>query len=197
MRDDVHLDPAARLPTAAAVTCGAMRVAVAVVLAAAAACGSGSHGEALYLGDGETQLCVPTADDPDAGTLFGDGIVRNDSSNLVRIVEVRLLDASQMQLRAAYLVPIDPTEGLVGMRHTTNTSPFPSAWEERQVAVGTELSPGEVRNLVVEVEAEAEARTASAGPIEIVYEDERGARSQQHMATTIYLTRDGCERLTG
>ena len=192
----MHRDPAARLRTAAAVTCGARRVAVAVVLAAAA-CGTGSPGEALYLGEGETQSCVPTADDPDAGTLFGDGIVRNDSSNLVRIVEVRLLDASQMQLREVYLVPVDPTEGLVGMRHTTNTSPFPSAWEERQVARGAELSPGEVRNVVVEVEAEAEARTASAGPIEIVYEDERGARSQQHMATTLYLTRDGCERLTG
>lgn len=197
MRDDVRLDPAARLRTAVAVTCGARRVAVAVVLAAAAACGTGSPGEALYLGDGDTQLCVPTADDPDAGTLFGDGIVRNDSSGLVRIVEVRLLDASQMRLREVYLVPVDPAEGLVGMRHTTNTSPFPSAWEERQVARGAELPPGEVRNLVVEVEAEAAARTASAGPIEIVYEDERGAWSQQLMATTLYLTRDGCERLTG
>jgi hypothetical protein len=174
------------------------RAMVAVVAAATTACGTGSHGEALFVGDGETQLCVPTADDPDAGTLFGDGLVRNDSDHLVRIVDVRLLDASHMQLREAYLVPVDPTEGLVGMRHTSNTSPFPPTWEERQVARGTELPPGEMRNLVVEVEAGDEARTASAGPIEIVYENERGGRSQQQqMPTTIYLTRDDCARLTG
>lgn len=177
---------------------GLARIAGAVAaIAATAACGQGAsaEGDALFLGDGEQKICVPMPADAGAGTIFGDGIIHNAADEAVTIRAVELVGADGMQLQDAYIVGVG-SDGLVGIRHTTNQAPLPKAWETRVPAASATIPPGEVVNLVAVVLPDHTKTTVSGDHMLITYEDARGRRYHQETTTSFYISRDPCSEIT-
>lgn len=167
---------------------------VATLVAASTACDRGGDptGDALGLGQGEHDVCVPAPSTVERGTMFGDSVLENRSDSAVTISAVELVEPQGMRLREAALVMVEPGADLIGIRHVSNSEPLPASWDNRVPAEGAVVRPGEEWNLVPIVESDAEG-VASAKATRIYYETANGKKFQQDTITALLVTTGSCE----
>ena len=172
---------------------GRWGVAGCAVLAAVAlaGCGDSREGSALVLDAGAERICVPAPADIGEGTLFGGTWLDHRGDGDLTFTGLDLLDPDGLTLTEALLAP-DPWPGdLVGMRHESNTDPFPEQWDDRISLAGAVLQAGETRNLVIVVTADG-ADVATVTGLRVGYADADERRYHQDVAVTLMVANIPC-----
>ncbi len=163
-----------------------------LVVAALGACSDAREGSALTLDAGADEICVPAPADADVGTMFGGTWLAHQGDGDLTFTAIELLDPDGLTLTEALLVADPWPDGdLVGMRHTSDTSPLPAEWDDRVAATGARLQPGETRNLVVIVTTDG-ADVATAAGVRLGYADARGRRYHQDLSVTLMVATISC-----
>ncbi len=162
------------------------------LLMAGAGC-SVSPGYSSVLTDGGTdEMCFVDVPPSEGKTLVGE-VITNNGDQPVTVTEVKLLDAKDMVVEDAYIIPMQSGPGTtLGVSSTLTKDPEVQAiLDQAEPAEGYVIGPGEQVNVVTAVSIAAAVRQGTASGIEV--------RSEQWPDTNVSdarikmtMTKDSC-----
>lgn len=138
------------------------------LLMAGAGC-SVSPGYSSVLTDGGTdEMCFVDVPPSEGKTLVGE-VITNNGDQPVTVTEVELLDAKNMVVEHAYIIPMRSGPGAaLGMSSTLTKDPEVQAMlDQAEPAEGYVIGPGEQVNVVAAVSIAADVRQGTAAGIEV------------------------------
>ena len=109
---------------------------------------------------------------PSEGKVLVGEVVTNNGDQPVTVTEVKLLDAEDILIGDAYIIPMKPGPGTaLGVSSTLTKDPKIRALLEQAVpAAGYVIAPKELINVLVEVSIPANVRQGTASGIDVRYE---------------------------
>lgn len=144
-------------------------------------------GGPLSLGAESLEWCTPGSEGGARHTL-ADRRMQLDGSEQVTIRAVNLVDARNLELLDAVLVPSEG-RGLIGARrnwppdHGPGQGELPDTWSERISAIGASVEPGSEWNMALGLESKSVE--AGAKSVVIRYEDGSGDQFEVEYPTKI------------
>ncbi|MBG6190094.1 hypothetical protein IWX64_001028 [Arthrobacter sp. CAN_A212] len=142
-------------------------------LIAGAGCSLSPGHSSILTDEGLDEICfldVP----PSEGTAVVGEVINNNGDQPVTIMAVTLLDARDILIEDAYIIPMEPGPGTaIGASSTLTKDPeIRARLDQALPAEGYVIDPGEQVNIVVAVSIPAEVRQGTASGIDVRYEQQ-------------------------
>lgn len=161
-------------------------------LMAGAGC-SVSPGYSSVLTDGGTdEMCFVEVPPSEGKTLVGE-VITNTGDRPVAVTEVRLLDAKDLVVEDAFMIPMQSGSGTaLGSGSTLTKDPEVQALlDQAEPAEGYIIAPGEQVNVVTAVSIAADVRQGTASGFE-VRSEEWPTNDISDARIRMTMTRDSC-----